>query len=202
MFVPPTQHWKQLWFHPTLGPSLEASPGAVDEDGSQLYEIVHNRKDDSDPGRRFQPVFDIFPDIKQWRSRDLVKKVEADGETFYSFQGRLDDILILSTALKVTPIHLEVKISGHVDLSGCLVFGSGQMTCGLLIEPKRSEELIEAVWPYVEEANATVPEHARVTKDKIVVAGPQSFPRAGKGTIVRNLTYKVFEKEIEAVYVS
>lgn len=179
-------------------------PGALTEDGSQLYELVQTRKKDSDPGRKFQPVFDIFPDLQQWRTRDLVTKVEIDGDTFYSFQGRLDDILVLSTGLKVNPVHLEMKLISHHALSGCLAFGSGHTRCGLLLEPRsdviQAENLINVIWPEVIEANAALPEHARVSKHMMVVVKAGSFPRAGKGTVIRKQTYQMYEKEIKQTY--
>ncbi|KIM95835.1 hypothetical protein OIDMADRAFT_133809 [Oidiodendron maius Zn] len=202
--IPPSQNWMHLLFHPTLGPTAELLPGASTADGRQLYEIVQNRKADSDPGRAFQVVFDIFPELQQWRSRDLVTRLELDGDVLYNFQGRLDDILILRTGLKVNPVDLEVMVSGHPLLSGCLVFGSDKPKCGLLVEPKSkdvpSEDLIEKVWRYVVDANATLPEHARVERNMILIVAPMSFPRAGKGSIVRSLTYQVYNREIQALY--
>jgi hypothetical protein len=86
-----------------------------------------------------------------------------------------------------------------------LVIGYGHTKCGVLIEPKdysiEKEAVVEQVWTAVEDANALVPEHARIDKRFVVVADPgRPFPRASKGTIIRSLTTKAYEREIEEVY--
>lgn len=209
LLLPPAEHWKFLDFHPTCGPTIEIVTGALATDNSQLYEIVQNRKADSELGRAFQPVFDIFPELTQWRSRDLVRKIEVGGgQTFYSFQGRIDDLLNLSTGLKVNPLHIETEVSNHPLLSGSLVFGAGRRECGLLLEQKAllgemrgRKELIEEVWPSVRMANMALPEHARVGKKMILMTRKaKPFLRAGKGTVIRRSTCDAYAKEIEELY--
>lgn len=215
LLLPPAAHWKYLDFHPTCGPTVELVPGALAADGSQLYEIVQNRKTDMDAGRAFQPVFDIFPDLFQWRSRDLVKKIEVDGvdRPLFDFQGRIDDLLILSSGLKINPLHMETEVSSrHPFLSGSLVFGAGRRECGLLLEVKKADrdgmtsgrrkELLEEVWLSVEIANRALPEHARVKEGMILVTSVEKpFLRAGKGTVIRRLTCDLYAEEIERLYV-
>lgn len=209
LLLPPAAHWKFLDFHPTCGPTVEIVTGALAADNSQLYEIVQNRKADSDVGRAFQPVFDIFPELTQWRSRDLVGKVQVDGgQIFYCYQGRIDDLLNLSTGLKVNPLHIETEVSNHPLLSGSLAFGAGRRECGLLVEQKavldemrELNELIEEIWPSVEIANKALPEHARVGKDMILMTKrAKPFLRAGKGTIIRRSTCDIYAEEIEELY--
>lgn len=210
LLLPPAAHWKYLDFHPTCGPTVEIVPGALAADNSQLYEIVQNRKTDSEAGRAFHPVFDIFSDLVQWRSRDLVKKIEVDGgQTLFSFQGRIDDLLILSSGLKVNPLHIETEVSIHPFLSGSLVFGAGQRECGLLVEQKADlggtvrgrKELLEEVWLSVEMANWALPEHARIGEKMILVTSIEKpFLRAGKGTVIRRLTCDLYAEEIGGLY--
>ncbi|TVY94169.1 Non-canonical non-ribosomal peptide synthetase [Lachnellula willkommii] len=64
-----------------------------------------------------------------------------------------------------------------------------------------SETLLALIWVAVEEANAWVPEHARVSRDNLVVATHERpFVRASKGTVVRKLTLALYADEIERVY--
>jgi len=200
MMVPKHSHWQYFEFHPEIGPAFER----IHPD-SDLYEIVLQRL--PNPEHAFaRPIFDIFPDHKQWRTRDLVKRCEDPGfENCWSYQGRVDDMMILHNALKVNPLDIETKLQVHPALSGCLVIGAGYTQCGLLIDPKDhklpKEKLLEIIWPGVEEANASVPEHARVQKNLVVVGTEdRPFHRASKGTIVRKLTIGMYEKEIEEVY--
>ena len=187
-------------FHPITGPTLEQiSPG------SDLYEVVTRKL--PDPNLAWsRMVFDVFPDIDEWRSKDLVSKCKDPGfEHLWKYESRIDDIIVLSNALKVNPLHIETRLQSHPALNGALVFGWDHTKCGILLEPKDSEitrnALIDEVWPALDSANALVPEHARINRDLIVVGTPQKpFQRASKGTIVRSLTTNDYKSEIEGVY--
>lgn len=198
MIVAPRSHWQYMEFHPVVGPTLERlSPD------SDLFEVVSHRQPANEWSR---PVFDIFPDKDEWRSKDIFSQCKDPRcENLWKYEGRLDDMMLLSNGLKVNPVHLESRLQGHPALKGCLVVGYGYTKCGLLIEPKaesvEKEAVVEQVWPAVEAANSLVPEHARIGKKLVIVADPEKpFPRASKGTIIRSLTTQAYEREIEEVY--
>jgi acyl-coenzyme A synthetase/AMP-(fatty) acid ligase len=198
MLVAPRSHWQYMEFHPIIGPTLERlSPD------SDFYEVVLHRQPANEWSR---PVFDIFPDKTEWRSRDILSRCKDPGcENLWKYEGRLDDMMLLSNGLKVNPVHLENRLQTHPALKGCLVVGYGYTRCGLLIEPKdasvEKKSVVELVWPAVEEANSFVPEHARIERELVIVAHPEKpFPRASKGTIIRALTIRAYEQEIKEVY--
>ena len=200
MVVAPRSHWQYMEFHPIVGPTMERL--APDSD---LYEVVSRRQ--PDPAFDWsRPVFSIFPEQKEWRSKDILSRCKDPGfENLWKYEGRLDDMMILSNGLKVNPLHIETRLQSHPSLKGCLVVGVGYKKCGLLIEPKnpvvKREAVVEHIWPAVEQANSLVPEHARIEKNMVVVADPERpFPRASKGTIIRSLTIKAYEREIEEIY--
>jgi acyl-CoA synthetase (AMP-forming)/AMP-acid ligase II len=151
-----------------------------------------------------------MPELNEWRTRDLVRRYDGplpDGVgPLYMFERRLDDQIILSNAHKVNPVHIELLLQSHPLLSGCLVFGEGRTRCGILLEGKgglemSDGELLEAIWEDVENANATVPEHARVPRDLALVAsGERRLVRAAKGTVVRSLSIKAYQREINDAY--
>ena len=200
MVVPPRSHWQYMEFHPIAGPTMERL--ASDSDA---YEVVSRRQPDSalDWSR---PVFTIFPDRKEWRLKDILSRCKDPGfENLWKYEGRLDDMMLLSNGLKVNPLHIETRLQSHPSLKGCLVIGFGYKKCGLLLEPKdpnvERKVVVEDVWPAVEHANSLVPEHARIENKLVVVADPERpFPRASKGTIIRSLTTKAYEREIGEVY--
>ncbi|KFZ02077.1 hypothetical protein V500_00445 [Pseudogymnoascus sp. VKM F-4518 (FW-2643)] len=200
MMEPPKSHWNYMEFHPITGPKLEQiSPD------SDLYEVVTQKL--PDPNLAWtRIVFDLFPGIEEWRSKDLLSKCTDPGfENLWKYEGRLDDIIVLSNALKVNPLHIEASLQTHPALKGAMVFGRDHTKCGILLEPKdpkvTGDALIEEVWPVLERANALVPGHARIQRDFVVVATPEKpFQRASKGTIVRSLTTKDYESEIEGAY--
>ncbi|RDW80736.1 hypothetical protein BP5796_05434 [Coleophoma crateriformis] len=212
LYISPKKHWRHLEFNQTsdlvLEPVHTSTPNpapstSVEEE--QLYEVVINRTFPDDPASFNQAAFVLFPELQQWRTRDLVRRVPGEGnERFYEFRGRIDDLLILSTGLKVNPLHVEMRVQNHPQFDGLVVFGTGYTRCGILIEPRKGEEktgkeeLLNAIWGDVEEANLLVPEHARVDRSLVVVA--TSLPRAGKGTVIRGAAYKQYAKEIKEVY--
>ncbi|OBT53428.1 hypothetical protein VE04_06668 [Pseudogymnoascus sp. 24MN13] len=200
MMSPPKSHWQYMEFHPITGPSVEQT--APD---SELYEVVSRRQ--PDPNLAWsRMVFDVFPDIDEWRSKDLVSRCKDPGfEHLWKYEGRVDDIIGLSNALKVNPVHIETSLQSHPSLKGALVFGWDHTECGILLEPKdpkiAADALIEEVWPALESANALVPEHARIPKNLVIVSDPEKpFHRASKGSVVRLLTTKEYASEIEDVY--
>ncbi|KUJ18636.1 acetyl-CoA synthetase-like protein [Mollisia scopiformis] len=198
MLVAPKTHWSYMEFHPHLGPHLEPVPD------TDLHELVIRHRED--PTHAWStPIFDIFPDEPEWRSRDLFKRCQDPGmQNLWKFESRLDDIMILNNALKVNPLHIEVKLQSHALLNGAMVFGEGRMKCGILLEPKQGIEkelLLRIVWGDIERANGDVPEHARVERHLVLVADKEKpFVKSAKGTVVRAATGKLYEREIEEVY--
>ena len=71
-------------------------------------------------------------------------------------------------------------------------------------EPKNDQErqvLIESVWINVQQANKETVAHGQIDKDHIMIANPDKpFPRAGKGTIQRAATVKLYRDEIDQFY--
>jgi len=172
---------------------------------SDLFEVVFRRH--PDPKYAWlHPVFEIYPKLAEFRSGDLFHHCRDEGfEHLWEFEGRVDDLMILSNGGKVNPLHIEGKVAGRRALKGCLMFGEGRTACGMLLEPMQDgiakEELLSNVWPAIEEANSLVPERARVLKSLIVVAGAEKpLVRAAKGTLVRKQSLKLYKAEIEEVY--
>lgn len=204
MLVPPKSHWRYMEFHPSLAPDMQPiSPS------NPLHELVIHRH----PNPKYAwstPIFTVFPEKEEWRSRDLFSRCTDPGFShLWKFEGRLDDILILNNAYKVNPLHIEVPLLSQPLLSGVLVFGAGYVRCGIVLEPrggavlqgKEMEMFVEKVWVDIQKANDEVPEHARVHRDLVIVADSERpFVRAGKGTVVRGMTTKLYAKEIADVY--
>jgi len=54
--------------------------------------------------------------------------------------------------------------------------------------------------PVIEEANKSAPAFSRIFKEMILVTSPaKPLPRAGKGTVMRKATLRVFAEEIETL---
>ena len=65
------------------------------------------------------------------------------------------------------------------------------------------DDLIEAIWPSVQEANIEGPAHAQIFKSKVLVTSPDKpFQRVGKGTVIRSAIIKDYSPELEVLYAS
>jgi thioester reductase-like protein len=97
----------------------------------------------------------------------------------------------------------------HPDVKSALVVGTNYFQPALLIEPagshpkneQEAEALIEKVWPLVVQANRATVAHGQIGRKLIAVSNPDKpFRRAGKGTIQRVATLKLYKDEIEKIY--
>lgn len=171
-----------------------------------LYEMVI--KPNSDGDRRGQGVFFTFPEISEWRTKDLWRP-HPEKSGLWRFAGRKDDVIVLSNGEKFNPVSFEKALESKALIKGALVVGQSRFQAGLVIEPRWERlgdkydpsELLEKLWPAIEEANAGLPAHGRIWKSKVAFSRRNKpFKRAPKGSIIRQQTNKLYEKEIEALY--
>ena len=196
------EDWKYVQFHPDLGIELRH----VAEDMHELYVVRDHQKEEQ------QPTFTIFPDAQEYASRDLfVRHPSKDKSDLWSWRARADDIIVFLNGEKTNPISMEQHILAcNSDISAVLAVGAQRFQAALLIEPvTNGQELtpvqraafIERIWPTIEDANREAPTHARIVKSHILFTYPQKpMLRAGKGTVQRSGTLKMYAKEIDALY--
>ena len=194
--------WKYAQFHPELGLELRHISDGVHE----LYAVRDPEKKDQ------QPTFTVFPDAQEYASRDLfVRHPSKDKTDLWSWQSRADDIIIFLNGEKTNPISMEQHIVAcNRDISAALVVGAQRFQAALLVEPVTDGKVlsaaeraafIERIWPTVEDANKNAPSHARLMKSHVLFTQPQKpMLRAGKGTVQRSGTLKLYADEINALY--
>ena len=177
--------------------------GAVMEPaGNDLHELVLIPKK-----TQYQAIFHTFPDIQEWRTKDLFRQ-HPSKPFLWKYSGRRDDTIVLSNGEKFNPVLAEKLIESHPWVKGALIVGQGKFQAGLVIEPEwiqaetlERSKFIEHVWPMVEQANRETPAHARIYQAKVAVAKEgKPFTRAAKGSVIRLQTMASFEDEIEALY--
>ncbi|KAK8122959.1 NRPS-like enzyme [Apiospora sp. TS-2023a] len=197
----PRKDWKYIRFHPCVG-------AAFDNVGDNLYELVIQRKESL---ASTQPTFTIRgkEELQEYRTRDLFAPHPTVPDA-WTWQARADDIVVFLNGEKTNPIsmehHIVAKNPGLV--SGALVIGTHRFQAALLIEPvtpvhttAEQADLIERIWPSIEEANRVAPAHARVEKPLVFVTAPdRPLIRAGKGTLQRGASVKLYDAEIEVLY--
>lgn len=154
------------------------------------------------------PVFHNLPGENPFHTKDLFTRHPTKPDLF-KYYGRKDDILVLSNGEKVNPIPLEQDVQADVSssLKGVLLTGNGRTQPVLIVEPKDNldetgrAQLIDKLWPRIEQANGRVAGPGRVSRGMVICATPEKpFTRTSKGTIVRKLTQDDYQEDIDCLY--
>ena len=194
--------WKYVQFHPDIGIEFRKSADVTYE----LYVIRDYEKKDQ------QPTFTIFPDAQEYASRDLFARHQSENKSdLWSWRARADDIVVFLNGEKTTPISMEQHIiSQNPEIAATLVIGAQRFQAALLIEPAKIEKelspaeraaFIEQIWPTIEDANKAAPTHARIANSHVLLTRPQTpMLRAGKGTVQRSGTLRLYTDDIESLY--
>lgn len=172
--------------------------------GDGTCELVIPRPESRD----FHGIFHTFPDINEYRTNDSFVQ-HPKKPNLWKYNGRLDDVIVLSNGEKFNPVTMEKIIEAHPLVSRALVIGERRFQSSLLIEPnwnrwtgdKPESVLIEEIWPTVQQANHVALAHGRIAKNKIGLASKDKpFKTTPKGTTQRRLVNKDYVKEIDAIY--
>lgn len=173
--------------------------------GSDGYELIIRRKDSMDPGD--QACFYTFPHLMEWSTKDIFEP-HPTLQDHWLYKGRADDVIVFSNGEKLNPVTIEAVVTGHALVKGALVAGQGKFQAAIILEPEVSpkdesaaEALIDEVWPLIEKANSETVAHGRIVRSLVAVAdSTQPFRRAGKGTVQRAATVKLYEDFINSLY--
>ncbi|KAM7205204.1 hypothetical protein V8F20_003341 [Naviculisporaceae sp. PSN 640] len=174
----------------------------TDEEG--VFEQVVVRKD-KHPG--YQGFFYTFPSLKEYSTKDLYKP-HPTLKDHWIFCGRADNIIVFSNGEKLNPVRIEELVMGHPKVKGAIVVGSDKFMPALIIEPVETpkdkeeiNELIHDVWPVVVKANKETVAHGQIGRQMIMMSDPKKpFLRAGKGTIQRKGTIRMYKEDIDKFY--
>lgn len=135
-----------------------------------------------------------------YATKDLFLR-HPEHDDWYKYIGRLDDTLVQTLGEKTNPVPIELCIRGNSPyVAEAIVFGAGRPQTGCLILPSElgkdlnAEQLMEKIWPVVEQANAEAPTHSRLLPDMIefLPYGTQ-IPVATKMSILRPACYAKFK---------
>ncbi|KAK0625127.1 hypothetical protein B0T17DRAFT_493095 [Bombardia bombarda] len=173
-------------------------------DEENVYEHVIVRKE-QDPG--FQGIFYTFPNLDEWSTKDLYRPHPTLKDQWI-YQGRCDNILVFSNGEKLNPVSIEEIVMDHPEIKGAIVVGVNKFQPALILEPfkqpkteQEAKALVDRVWPYVVKANKETVAHGQIGQSFIAISNPSKpFLRAGKGTIQRAGTVKMYKDEIEKIF--
>jgi thioester reductase-like protein len=193
------ENWSALKFVSGIGYHFEEV-----SDGMFELLIVSDSKTD-----KFHGIFETFPELQEYRTRDLYSPM---GSGWWQYKGRADDLIVLSNGEKINPIPLENKICSHTKIKAALVVGEYRFSPSLLVEledkviprtPQERRDLLNDIWPVVQEANRSAPAFSKIPKSLVLLTTAEKpFARAGKGTVQRQKTVKLFSQELDQLFSS
>lgn len=201
--VPPglgPQDWRYIRYHPVVGATF-------DEVADNTYELVMKR-DETFPQVHFS--LGGQEHLQEYRTKDLFEPHPTVPDA-WCWRARSDDIIVFLNGEKTNPVSFEQHIVAHnPEVATAIVIGTQRFQAALLIDTvpyvgelntRQKAELIEKIWPSVQEANRVAPAHARVEKALVLIL-PADRPiiRAGKGTVQRAASVDQYAKEIERLY--
>jgi aryl carrier-like protein len=191
--------WRYVQFHPEDGHLFRPS---VDD----TYELCIVRNEQF---KAQQPTFTVFPDLAEYRSRDLFVRHPTKPD-MWRWKARADDIIVFLNGEKTNPVSMEQHIvARNPEVTAALVIGAQRFQAALLLEVNMGQELsieqraaaIERFWPSIEEANHECPTHAKIAKTHILFISPNKpLLRTGKGTIPRSGNLSQYASEIGELY--
>ncbi|KAF8601152.1 acetyl-CoA synthetase-like protein [Ceratobasidium sp. AG-I] len=146
-----------------------------------------------------------------YRTKDLVVP-HPSKPNLWKIVGRLDDQIVLISGEKLNPSAMESEIIRCPIVQYAAIFGHERNQTGVLIELTEDvtvglqtregcANLIAQVWPYIERANQTSSSDFHLARNAIIFADPvRLLPRTSKGTVLRKLVLKSYEKKIAEMY--
>ncbi|KAJ7132141.1 L-aminoadipate-semialdehyde dehydrogenase [Mycena epipterygia] len=142
-----------------------------------------------------------------YATKDLFLR-HSEHDNWYKYIGRLDDTLVQTLGEKTNPVPIELCIRGNSPyVAEAIVFGAGKPQTGCLILPSdlakdlSHAEIMEKVWPVIEQANAAAPTHSRLLPEMVeILPHGTEIPIATKMSILRPACYAKFKDIIEGIY--
>ncbi|KAI1149068.1 hypothetical protein F4825DRAFT_453865 [Nemania diffusa] len=126
----------------------------------------------------------------------------------WKYQGRSDDVIVLSHSEKLHPLDNESMIGSHPHLISTMYIGNERSQPAVTLEmadgePSRlkADQIIDAVWPLIEKVNSLSPSYGQLHKSHIIIAdSSKRFLPTVKGTLRRSETAQLFESEMCEVF--
>ena len=127
----------------------------------------------------------------------------------WRYHSRADSQIALANGKKFDPSPMEGAILASTNLlCDVLVFGAGRDFPGALLfaspDVLPSADVIETLWPSIEQINNEFPGHARLSRTSLItirtVKGREYLPKSSKGTIMRRQSQEWYAEIIETVY--
>ncbi|RSL99905.1 hypothetical protein CEP52_009435 [Fusarium oligoseptatum] len=132
------------------------------------------------------PIFVTLPELNVWHTQDLYL-AHPEIPELWKFEGRKDDLLILSNGMKINPLGAETQLSKHPAIQAACLSGSGKFQVAALIQLANG---------FSTNDEATL----NLIHRQFVRIVDEPFVWTPKGTLARKATYAKFSQEIDSVY--
>lgn len=132
-----------------------------------------------------------------------------DHKDYWTHAGRVDDYVKLSSLTKINVTSVEQTLNSHPDIAGSLVGGHErpqpfvivQLTSSFSQKELSREQVLDELWPKLEEVNKTLYSDAHLTKELVlIVDAERPLKRTAKNTLDRRTSIRMYEGEIEGLY--
>lgn len=202
-FTPFPIYWQpnpKLWQYFIINSDLFSCDWRKTADNNAFEQVIVRKG--KEPG--FLGFFYTFPDLNEYNTKDLYKP-HPTLKDHWMYVGRQDSILVFSNGEKLNPVSIEGILMAHPQIKGALVVGAGRFQPALLLEPAQhpanKKDFIDSIWPLVVKANKQSVAHGQIGRQFIALSNPNKpFLRAGKGTVQRGGTVKMYKNEIDKIY--
>ncbi|VUC24934.1 unnamed protein product [Clonostachys rosea] len=169
-------------------------------DSEELYELTFRRKEEYELTQSF---FVTFPEMDIWHTKDLYSKHPTLPQR-WKFEGRKDDLIVLSNGEKFNPNRTEEQLSSHPWIQAACIVGSGRFQPAVLLElapnvKASPDEVFREAWSEIQVCNEKLPSFAKIHRSHVSVVS-KPFSRLGKGTVSRYATWEKFRSTIEQLY--
>ncbi|KAM0142805.1 hypothetical protein ACHAO1_001043 [Botrytis cinerea] len=192
------ENWRYFKFHADNGIRF-------DDRGDGLHEMLVVR----DPKlEKVQGMFYTFPELNEISTNDLYSKHPTEPD-MWLYRGRADDIIVFSNGEKLNPVTMEQTINEHELVRSAIIVGQARFQPAVMIElndpvevtENNKKDLISRIQSSIDAANKGSPSHGHIKDGFVMFAKPEKpFLRAGKGTVQRAATIKLYEPEIEELF--
>ena len=194
-----SEDWEYLSFSPFMGYELRPY-------SKNLSELVFvQRKDLQD----FQGAFATFPELQEYSANDLFSK-HPTKEGLWLYEGRADDIIVLSGGMNIHPGNIEGMMNAHPAVKSAILCGRARPRTVLIVEAHapaqtadKRAELLQSIWPSIERANLLLHNYGQITKDRVLFTSSEKpMLRTAKGSVQRMATEHIYKDELDGIFTS
>ncbi|KAJ6024116.1 NRPS-like enzyme [Penicillium herquei] len=189
------------WDYLEWNPSFELK---MEDAGDGLWELVLPR-----PASRYHhAIFYSQPNLQEYHTGDLFLPHPSKPKLWH-YEGRRDDIIVLSNGEKFNPTQAEKQIQSHHLVRHAAIFGQTRFQAALLIEPEwdNVEEtgplshILPQLQTVLSEANELLPAYAKIFDSHIAFASrDKPFSLSPKGSLRRRIIASDYSDAIDRLY--